>query len=308
MDEILRALPSTRDRQVLPFDPAKATSLSYTWQKKSIQARSDKGLWNTIGTSAGRADVGKITDLLTRLSQLETTPVLKDSATDLKPFGLDKPAGKISLQAGGQALTLSLGKMENKLIYVRNSVEPFIYTIPDNALDFLLANNLELLDARAIDLKLSLVKSMTINAPPAPTVVLTRSPGGTWSASNVKDRMVDSLKADSQASLFCQLQVKQWLGPALPAYGFNKPVLTISVQSVQPHPTILRVGAALPDGSRAAQVEGNPTAFALSEGDFGILNSSSLQPIPSVLQTTNEPPAKPVPPPPARAPKVSAQH
>jgi hypothetical protein len=34
----------------------------------------------------------------------------------------------------------------------------------------------------------------------------------------------------------------------------------------------------------------------LAEGDFGLLNSSSLQPIPSVLNPTNAPPAKPTVP------------
>ena len=236
VDDILHALPSTRDRHILPFDPAKATSVSYGFSKKNVQARSEKGLWNTIGSSAGRADIGKVTDLLTHLSQLETTPVLKDSATDLKPFGLDKPAGKITVQAAGQTITISIGKVENKLIYVRNSVEPFIYTVADHAFDFLPLSNLDLLDARVIDLKLSLVKGMTITAPPSPTVLLTRSPGGTWTATNVKDRMVDSLKTDSQASLVCQLQAKQWLGPVLPAYGLSKPVLTITVQSATSHP------------------------------------------------------------------------
>ncbi len=96
--------------------------------------------------------------MLAKLSQLETTPVLKDSATDLKPFGLDKPQGKIVIQSPefkpGGRLTLSIGKDENKLLYVRNSAEPFIYTVADNAFDFLPANNLALRDARAINLKL----------------------------------------------------------------------------------------------------------------------------------------------------------
>ena len=80
------------------------------------------------------------------------------------------------------------------------------------------------------------------------------------------------------------MQAKTWLGPAQPAYGLDKPVLTIAVQADQPAPTVLRIGAALPDGSHAAQVEGDPTAFAISDGDYGILNASSLQLIPSVAQ------------------------
>jgi hypothetical protein len=226
---------------------------------------------------------------------LETTPVLKDSATDLKPFGLDKPQDKITLVSPefkpGPSLTLFIGKAENKLLYVRNSAEPFIYTVPDNAFDFLPASNLELRDARAINLKRELVKSMTVIVGNEPPVTLTRSPGGTWSVNNVKDRMVDSLKADTQASLFCQLQAKTWLGPVLPAFGLAKPVLTIAVQTDQPQPTVLHIGAPLTDGSHAAQVEGDSTAFAIADGDYGILNASSLELIPKELVPATNAPA-----------------
>jgi len=295
VDDLLKAVPNVRDRHVLPFDPNKATGLTWSFGTKKGQLLADHALWSTVGTAAGAADVGQATDLLAKLSQLETTPVLKDSATDLKPFGLDKPQGKITIQSPefkpGPTLTLLIGKAENKLLYVRNSAEPFIYTVPDNAFDFLPANNLALRDARAINLQRDQVKSMTITSGSGLPVTLVRSPGGTWSAANVKDRMVDSLEADRQASLFCQLQAKTWLGPAQPAYGLAKPVLTIAILADQPAPTILHIGAVLPDGSHAAQVEGDPTVFALADGDYGILNASSLQLIPAVLSATNAPSA-----------------
>jgi hypothetical protein len=299
VDDLLKAVPNVRDLHVLPFDPNMATGLSYTIGTKKAQLRSDHALWNTVGGAEGLADVSKATDLLARLSQLETTPVLKDSVTDLKPFGLDKPQGKVTIESPefkpGPTLTLLIGKAENKLLYVRNSAEPFIYTVPDNSFDFLPANNLALRDARAINLQLAQVKTMTITAGSEPPVVLVRSAGGTWSPANVKDRMVDSTKADTQASLFCQLQAKAWLGPVLPSYGFAKPVLTIALLADQPTPTVLRIGAALPDGSHAAQIEGNPTAFALSDGDYGILNASSLELIPAGLLPTNAPPTNAAP-------------
>jgi hypothetical protein len=295
LDDLLKALPNVRDRHILPFDPNKATALSFSFGAKKAEMHFDNGLWNTQGESGGRADVGKVTDLLARLSQLETTPVLKDSATDLKPFGLDKPQGKITIQSPefkpGPTLTLLIGKAENKLLYVRNSAEPFIYTVADNAFDFLPAGNLVLRDARAIDLKRDQVKGMTITTATGPAVILTRSPGGTWSAPNVKDRMVNSLQADTQASLFCQLQAQSWLGPVQPSYGLAKPSLTITVQTDKRVPTVLHIGAAMPDTGHAAQLEGDPTAFEISDGDYGILNSSSLQPIPKELSETNAPAA-----------------
>jgi hypothetical protein len=105
--------------------------------------------------------------------------------------------------------------------------------------------------------------------------------------------MVDSLMADRQASLFCQLQAKTWLGPVLPVYALNKPVLTISLQTDQPASTVLRIGATLPDVGRAAQVEGQSTAFEIAEPDYDLLNSSSLQSIPQALSATNAPPVAP---------------
>jgi hypothetical protein len=298
VDDLLKAVPNVRDRHVLPFDPNKALGLTYSFGLKKGQVRSDHALWNTVGAAEGGAELGKVTDILAKLSQLETTPVLKDSATDLKPFGLDKPQGKIVIESPefkpGPTLTLLIGNAENKLLYVRNSTEPFIYTVPDNSFDFLPQDNLALRDARVINLKREQVKSMTITVGAEPPVILKRSPGGTWDASNVKDRMVDSIKADTQASLFCQLQAKSWLGPVLPTYNLRKPVLSIAVLADQPSPTILHIGATLPDGSHAAQIEGDPNVFALSDGDYGILNASSLQLIPKELSATNA--ASAVPP------------
>jgi hypothetical protein len=297
VDELLKALPNVRDRHIFPFDPNKVVGLSYSFGTKKAQVVASHALWSTVGTAEGPADVEKITDLLAKLSQLETTPVLKDSATDLKPFGLDKPQGKIILQSPefkpNGSLMLLIGKAENKLLYVRNSTEPFIYTVPDNTFDMLPANNLALRDARAINLNRSQVKSTTFKAGTEPAITLVRSSGGTWSATNIKDRMVNTMQAETQVSLFCQLQAKAWLGPALPAYGLNKPVLTISMVTDQPSPTVLHIGAPLSDGSHAAQVEGSSTVFALSDGDYGILNASSLQPIPAEILSTNAPSSTP---------------
>ena len=296
VDDVLKSVPNVRDRHILPFDANKPTALSYTFGPKKAELKSNHALWNAVGDGAGPADVPSVNGILVKLTQLVTTPLLKDSAPDLKPYGLDKPQGKITVASpdfpGGSA-TLFIGKDENKLLYVRNSFEPFVYTVPDNAFDFLAPNNLALRDARAINLQSNAVKSMTITAGTDAPVMLQRTAGGTWTVSNFKDRMVDTNKADTQAALFCQLQAKAWLGPALPAYGLAKPVLTIAVLADQPAPVILHIGATLPDGNHAAQIEGNPTVFSIADPDYGALNTSSLQMIPAALNPTNAPAATP---------------
>lgn len=303
VDQLLKAIPNVRDRHVLPFDLAKATGLDFSFANKKVQLRLKDKLWSTVGDDAGRADLTKSAEVFSHFTDLQTTPVLTDSATDLKPFGLDKPQGKVVIQLAGSkpdAITLLIGKNVNKLLYVRNSTEPFIYTLPENAFDFMPASNLYFRDARVIDLKLKQVKSMTVTIGSGTPIVLTRSEGGTWTATNVKDRMVDSVKADTQASLICQLQAKTWLGPVLPAYGLAKPLLTIALQTENGKTTTLRIGAVLPSGGHAAQVEGTPAAFEISDGDYGILNASSIQLVPGNLPATNAAPANSAPVKPAK--------
>jgi hypothetical protein len=293
--DIVKALPNVRDKHVLPFDAGTATAISFDLAgKKAVKAdlRRDNGVWQVVGASAGPADVGKVTDLLTHLSQLETTPMLKDSAPDPKPFGLDKPAGRISvtLPGQGQKITLAIGKDETGLEYVRNSLEPFIYTVPDNSFDFL-GDNLSYRDKRVIDLQPNLVKSITITVHGKPSLVLDRSPGGTWTAQNAKDRQIDAVKAEAQSGILCELQAQGWLGPPQPSYGLDQPLLIFAIQANQPAATVLKIGAPLPDGTHAAQIEGTPEAFALSEGDFGLLNSSTLELIPPELNASTNAPA-----------------
>jgi hypothetical protein len=298
--DIVQALPNVRDRHVLPFDPGLPTAISFNLTGKTVASaslRKDQGVWQVVGQSAGGADVGKISDLLTRLSQLTTTPMIKDSAADLKPFGLDKPTGKISLTLpdSKDSLTLAIGKSENNLVYVRNSIEPFVYTLPDTTFGFL-GNNIIYRDKRAISLIAAKVQSVTITPQGKPSLVLDRSPGGTWTAENAKNRQVDATRADSQASILCDLQAQAWLGAPIPAYGLDKPVLTFAIQTDSPKVTVLKIGAPFPDGSHAAIIKGTNDVFSLSGGDFDLLNSSTLQLIPDALNGTNAAPATNAPP------------
>jgi hypothetical protein len=297
VDELLKAVPNVRDKRVMSFDPGKAISLTVSLPGHKVQVEKTDDLWSTVGDAPGRADVAKVTDMLSKLSQLETTPTLKDSVTDLKPFGLDKPIGKITVTESktGPGLTLFIGKTENNLTYVRNSAEPFIYTIPSTALGFLSATNLETRDMKVISFDYKKVKSLTITPYGKPSITLVRSEGGTWSVANMKDRMVDSTQADTQVSLLAQLVATSWLGPVQPAFGLSKPVVTIAIQTEKPTPIVLHLGPVMPDGGHAAILEGETTAFEISDGDFGLLNTSSLAPIPNailnsgVLHNTNLP-------------------
>ena len=122
---------------------------------------------------------------------------------------------------------------------MRNSIEPFIYTVPDTSFDQF-GDNLSYRDKRAIDLVPSRVHALTVTVAGEPPLDLERSPGGTWTAENAKTRQVDSTKTDSQVAILSELQVQRWLGPSQPSYGLDQPVLTFAIKADKPAATVLK--------------------------------------------------------------------
>ena len=234
--------------------------------------------------------------MLAKLSQLETTPVLKDSATDLKPFGLDKPQGKITIETSEfkSGLTLLIGKDENKLLYVRNSAEPFIYTVPDTSFDFLQASNLDLRDARVINLKREAVKTMTITA----------GFRTDCRAQSQRGRHVDASQCEGPHG---RREQGQHPGESLlPVAGQD--VARAGAARVRPGETgadnfgaggsavaggALHRRAACPMAATPRRSRASPRRLRSADGDYGILNASSLQLIPKELSETNAPAATP---------------
>ena len=242
VNEIMAGLPNVRDRHVLPFDPGAVTAAGFDLAANGRPVpctpafAREKGVWQVVGDSAGIAGRGSGHRPAHATAATRNHPRDQGLGPDLKPFGLDPPAGRITLTVPNSKtpLTLTVGKSENKLTYVRNSIEPFIYTVPDTSFDSF-GNNLSFRDKRAINLVLAKVRSLTITVRGEPPLTLDRSAGGTWSAENARDRMVDTTRAETQASLLCQLQAQTWLGAAKPSYGLDQPGLIFTLQTRRAH-------------------------------------------------------------------------
>jgi hypothetical protein len=100
-----------RDRDVLKVKRDEVTTLDVQGPEGSYTlARDGKGEWaftKPLATSAGRWSVD---GLLGSLENLRMDSVAAESATDLKPFGLDKPARAVTLGlADGSARILEIG-------------------------------------------------------------------------------------------------------------------------------------------------------------------------------------------------------
>ena len=264
--------------------------------RKKAELQADHALWNTVGDAAGRADVGKVNDLLAKLSQLETTPVLKDSATDLKPFGLDKPQGKITIASPefNPAPRSRSSSARTKTSSSTCAIPPSPSSTPCPT-------------PRSI----SCPRTTSPCATPAPS---TSSRPGQEHDHHRRHRTARHPRPQPRrhverqqrqgphgrldqgrhaGRLFCQLQAKTWLGPVLPAYGLAKPVLTIAVLADQPTPTILHIGAPCPTAptprrSRATRPPSpSPTATSVRS------TPARSSPSPQALSGTNAPAAAP---------------
>ncbi len=311
VEGVIGSLGSLRDRHILPIRTTNFTALSYDYNGKKAALERGKSTWSLAGKPLAVADSFKVIDAADRISRLQSTPLIKDSPPDLKVFGLDKPLGKIVLTSTdfnpSDTLTINIGKTENKVTYVKTSIDSCVYAIGDGELGFLPPNNDSFRSVEVLSLDNKNVKSLIFKRAQRNEVQIFRTEGATWTAPAFKNLMVDSGKAEQQASLICHIRAKSWLGDPTPADGLDKPDLTITINQDKLSPIKLIIGAKLADGSHAAEIEGANDVFGLDEGDYGILTTGCLQPIPTVLLTPTPNPTVTANPTPTGAPTGSAK-
>jgi len=122
-----------RDRDVLKVKRDAVTSLDVLGPEGSYSlardARAEWAFTKPVATKAGRWAVD---GLLGTLENLRMDAIAAEDAKDLKPFGLDKPARRVTLGlASGETRTLEIGKeTADKKYPVRVEGAPFVAVVP----------------------------------------------------------------------------------------------------------------------------------------------------------------------------------
>jgi hypothetical protein len=93
------------------------------------------GEWQIAESPSGRAESGAVDGLVSRVSSVQMKSIVPD-ASDLKKYGLDKPAVTVRLGSGSSQATLLVGgPAEAGSVYAKDLSRPAVFTIESAVLD-----------------------------------------------------------------------------------------------------------------------------------------------------------------------------
>jgi hypothetical protein len=144
-----------RDKTVLKLDPAKVDALEVTHGTDTLKFAKTEGEWQIEQPIATRADFGAVEGLVSRISSAQMKSIAAAEATDLKTYGLDKPAASVKIGTGSSQATLVIGAAAGEgAVYAKDGARPAVFTLDSSLVDDLKTDageyrQKDLFDARA---------------------------------------------------------------------------------------------------------------------------------------------------------------
>jgi len=124
-----------RDKAVLKLDREKIDTVEVTAGGRPIRVEKKNGEWQIAEPPLGRAEFGAVDGLVSRISSVQMKSIVPDSS-DLKKYGLDKPAVTVRLGSGSSQATLLIGgPAETGTVYAKDFSRPTVFTIESALLD-----------------------------------------------------------------------------------------------------------------------------------------------------------------------------
>lgn len=301
VDKLIAGLSDSRDKKLLAINVPDVNRIIIEQKgKPTLSLTKQNGNWLLDGEAGAVAESGKVLDMLNYLAALQAVQFVKDSATDLHSYGLDKPASKVTLQYStgkdgkdSASVDILLGKVDKQPVFAMTSAEPFIYSLPATAFDIFPKDMLSWRSLQVIQVEEDKLKQVEISGKDIPSVTLVRDNGGYKSA--IAGQKLDATNAGTIINVASNLRAVQWLGKPIAAYALDKPIMRVVVAGDST--STVRVGAILLSGARAAQIEGQPYVFELGLPAF---NALTLNPIAASKASAPEVAPVPVEPPPAK--------
>lgn len=125
-----------RDKTVLKLDQQKVDALEVTRGDATLKVVKKDSEWQIEQPIAARADFGAIEGLISRIATAQMKSIAAPDATDLKKYGLDKPAATVKIGTGSAQATLALGSpAEEGTVYAKDLSRPAIFTLESSILD-----------------------------------------------------------------------------------------------------------------------------------------------------------------------------
>jgi|WetSurMetagenome_2_1015567.scaffolds.fasta_scaffold149828_1 hypothetical protein len=125
-----------RQKTVLAFDRDKVDRLEVKSGEKTMALTRAAGEWTLVTPIAAPADFGSVESVVGRLQTAQMKAITAQEANDLKPYGLDKPAGSVTVGTGSSRATLLFGgKAGEDVAYAKDESRPLVFTVESSLLD-----------------------------------------------------------------------------------------------------------------------------------------------------------------------------
>jgi hypothetical protein len=260
-----------RDRDLLHLSRDAVRKVEVTGPEGAYAlARDDRGEWGFTSPLATRAGRWSVDGLLGNLETLRMESVASEAATDLKPYGLDKPTRTVRLGlADGNTKALEIGKPAgDKKHYAREAGQALVAVIPDAIAETLAKGKDDLRAKRLLEVSSFDVEGFDVESAGAKKTYARSSSKdkdgvetSKWKRTKPDAKDLDTAKVQDALFLVGGVDVQEFVDkPAGPeAYGLDKPALKVTIRQKDKPETSFEVG------------EKSGTYYARRPGDQAVL-------------------------------------
>jgi hypothetical protein len=297
IEELLALKPADlRDRHLVRIDTniLDRITIEAAGKAKTVLARKDEN-WTIASRNNQPANSSEVNRLLDMLKVEQVTKFVEDVASDLPKYGLDKPPLQVTFSsfasentpestAGEHPFaTIAFGKVDGDNVFARLGDEPFIVAVRRSLLDNIFADPLQWQELAIFRFKPDEVHKLTVTTDRERT--FTRNEKKEWQG----NEPVNTVNIQSLLNTLTVLRAVRWVGPTMPAHGFDKPHVTIAFTTSPDDKTAhkLVVGASSGEGMWFGRADEREGTFVISNPDLNAFKLPLVAlPSPSPAATT----------------------
>jgi hypothetical protein len=263
-----------KSEKLLDFKQDEAAAIDLTYPNRAIQIQKDpSGKWKLTQPLRADADDSIVGSLLAALaaSDIKRTLEKKPAAADLKSFGLEPPAVKVSitLKNGLTLPTLAVGAKTplGDSAYVRRGSDPTVYLTDGSIMLALEKQPNDLRDRSIVSFPAQQATKIEIQMP-GQALVLVKGEKEQWTLEAPVKKIARADAVNEYLAALTRLRVKTFADDQpidLKKYGIDRPALKISIDGKDgKNLAALQVGGKSTDGYYA-RAEGSPTVYTIDE-------------------------------------------
>jgi hypothetical protein len=264
-----------KSEKLLNFKQDEAAAIDLTYPNRAIQIQKDpSGKWKLTQPVRADADGSTVGSLLGALaaSDIKRTLEKNPGTADLKSFGLEPPAVKVSitLKNGLTLPTLAVGVKTplGDSAYARRGRDPTVYLTDGSIVLALEKQPNDLRDKTIVAFPAQQTTRVEIRTPPGQALVLVKDEKEQWTLQAPVKKNARADAVSEYLAALARLKVKTFADDQpgdLKKYGLDRPALKISIDGKDgKNLAALQVGGKSAEGYYA-RAEGSPAVYTIDE-------------------------------------------